>query len=495
LGATLPKPLLCVTVTAPTTAELRALRDGVADADLIELRLDMVRDPDVAGALAGRRRPVIITCRPIWEGGHFSGSEEERKRLLGEALALGAEYVDIEWRAGFDDLIGTSGGRRVVLSTHDFDGVAPDLAARLQAMRATGAGVLKLAVLPKQLSDCIPLLALAAQGTHPGDVVLIGMGEYGLPTRVLPGRFGSKWTYAGLLHDIGQLSAASLLTDYHFRSLDADTGVYGLAARSVGHSVSPAMHNAAIRATAQNAVYLPLPAVSADDFVAFGRAIGIKGASVTIPYKVSLFERVDEVDEVAREIGAINTIRVADDGRWMGGNTDVSGFLQPLQDRVPLDGMRAAVLGAGGAARAVAVALTSSGCSVRLHARNRTKAAETAARTAAGVGPWPPEPGSWDLLVNCTPVGMQPRTDETPVPAGLLTGRYVYDLVYNPAVTRLLRDAAAVGCETIGGLDMLVAQAREQFRWWTGSTPAAAVMREAAVTRLAECARDEHHVV
>src|SRR5215470_13586975 len=99
------KPLLCVTVTAATTAELRRRRDEVADADLIELRLDSVADPDAAGALAGRRRPVIVTCRPTWEGGHFDGSEEERKRVLSEALTLGAEYVDLEWRGGFDDLI------------------------------------------------------------------------------------------------------------------------------------------------------------------------------------------------------------------------------------------------------------------------------------------------------------------------------------------------------------------------------------------------------
>src|SRR4030088_2828965 len=117
----MPKPLLCVTVTAPTMAELRRQRDEVVDADLVELRLDSVSDPSVAGALAGRRRPVIVTCRPTWEGGRFAGSEEERRRILADALALGAEYVDIEWRARFDELLAQSGGRRVVLSSHDFD--------------------------------------------------------------------------------------------------------------------------------------------------------------------------------------------------------------------------------------------------------------------------------------------------------------------------------------------------------------------------------------
>jgi len=153
------------------------------------------------------------------------------------------------------------------------------------------------------------------------------------------------------------------------------------------------------------------------------------------------------------------------------------------------------VLGAGGAARAVSVALASSGCSVRLHARTRAQAEAVAALTAAEVGPWPPEPDSWDLLVNCTPIGMYPHVDDTPLAADHLTGSYVYDLVYNPPTTRLLRDATARGCRTIGGLEMLVAQAREQFRWWTGSKPHSGVMREAALTRLAEFARDENHVV
>src|SRR3984893_16896778 len=151
------KPLLCVTVTAPTTAELRRQRDEVVDADLIELRVDSVSDPDVAGALAGRRRPVIVTCRPSWEGGRFKGPEEDRRRILADALALGAEYVDIESRARFDDLLAHSGRRRVVLSYHDFDDMPADLAGLVQAMRSTGAEIVKVAVRAGQLSDCVPL--------------------------------------------------------------------------------------------------------------------------------------------------------------------------------------------------------------------------------------------------------------------------------------------------------------------------------------------------
>jgi shikimate 5-dehydrogenase len=153
------------------------------------------------------------------------------------------------------------------------------------------------------------------------------------------------------------------------------------------------------------------------------------------------------------------------------------------------------VLGAGGSARAVVSALASTGARVTVHARDRARAEATAAVVSAASGPFPPEPGSWDLLVNCTPVGMYPRVDQTPLDARLLTGSWVYDLVYNPAVTRLLADAARAGCQTIGGLEMLVAQAQDQFQWWTGIRPPAGVMRAAAERRLAEFMRDEDYVV
>src|SRR4051812_39050785 len=170
----MPEPLLCVTVTAPTMAELRRRRDEIADADLIELRLDTVSDPDVAGALAGRRRPVILTCRPTWEGGSFKGSETERKQILADALKLGAEYVDVEWRAHFDDLIAEAGGRRIVLSAHDYLGVPVDLTARVHAMRSTGAEVVKIAATMSSLSDCVPLLDLGTQSGGDSGLVLIG---------------------------------------------------------------------------------------------------------------------------------------------------------------------------------------------------------------------------------------------------------------------------------------------------------------------------------
>jgi 3-dehydroquinate dehydratase/shikimate dehydrogenase len=484
-----------VTVTAPTTAELRRQRDLVSDADLVELRLDSVEDPDVAAALAGRRLPVIVTCRASWEGGGFRGSEEERRRLLAQALDLGADYVDLEWRAGFDDLVARERGRRIVLSSHDFAGVPSDLGDRVRAMRATGAGVVKIAVKASRLTDTLALLEIGRTFDGPQRPVLIAMGEPGFATRVLAHRFGSVWTYAGTVADVGQVGARRLVEEYRFRSIDASTDLYGLFGLPVAHSVSPAMHNAAFAAANLNAVYLPLPAADVDDLLDFARAMRMKGASVTIPYKVPLMGHVQDLGPTAGQVGALNTLKMEGD-LWRGRNTDVAGFLQPLHDRgVPLSGRRAAILGAGGSARAVAVALASEGAHVTVHARDLGRARAVADLVGGAAGTLPPPAGSWDLLVNCTPVGMHPRMDQSPMPASALSRGVVYDLIYNPAVTRLLRDAATSGADTIGGLDMLVAQAREQFEWWTGTSPAAGVMRAAASRRLSEFKTDEDHLV
>jgi 3-dehydroquinate dehydratase / shikimate dehydrogenase len=489
------QPLLCITVTAPTTAALREARDRAEQADLVELRLDTVSDPDVAGALAGRRRPVIVTCRAAWEGGSFKGSEDERRRILEQAVEQGAEFVDIEWQARFEDLITRTSGRRIVLSSHDFARTPADLAERVRAMQATGAEVIKIAAKANRLTDCLPLLDVDTSSTYPQRAILIAMGEAGLITRVLAGRFGSAWTYAGNLSEVNQVSADTLLNEYRFRSIGPETEVYGLVGSPIAHSVSPAMHNAGFAATNRNAVYLPFPAADADDFATFARAVGVKGASVTIPFKISLLEHVDDVDPIAGAIGALNTIRVGPQG-WQGRNTDAAGFLQPLDERgISLAGCRASILGAGGSARAVAVALGSRKASVTVHARDRQKAQRVASLAHGSIGDFPPARGGWDLLVNCTPIGMHPHVDRTPVPAPTLGGGLVYDLVYNPEVTRLLREASLAGCETIGGLDMLVAQAMEQFRWWTGLAPPAAVMRAAAKQRLSEFRADEDHVV
>jgi len=473
---------LCATVTAATMAELRTRRDQVGDVDLVELRLDSVSDPSAAAALAGRHKPVIVTCRPKSEGGFFNGSEEERRRILAEALALGAEFVDVEWNGPCADLIAETGGARIVLSHHDFQGTPEDLRDKAQAMLGSGAEVIKLAITPQRLTDCLALRAIGQAAHVP--VVLIGMGDAGIATRVLAAWFGSCWTYAGDNVAPGQIDVSRMHAEFRFRQIGPQTAIYGVVGKPVAHSVSPSMHNAAFGAANIDAVYLPFAAADFDDFLAFAEALNLAGASVTAPFKVRAFERAAECDPVSAQIQSVNTLRRVGT-KWLAANTDVAGFLAPLESAIPIHGQRATILGAGGAARSVAVALASAGAHVTISARRMEQAGSIAALTGATIGEWPPASGTWDLLINATPVGTAPHTDRSPLPAGHpLDGRVVYDLIYNPSVTQLLREAARAGCQTIGGLDMLVAQAQAQFEWWTGQRPAARVLRDAAEARL-----------
>jgi 3-dehydroquinate dehydratase/shikimate dehydrogenase len=476
--------LLCETVTATTMAELRAGRDTATTGDMVELRLDGIADVDVAGALAGRTRPVIVTCRPQWEGGRFDGSEDERRSLLRRALELGAEFVDLEWGAGFDDVLAID-RTRIVLSTHDFGGVPADVVSRARAMRATGAGVIKIAVLAERLADTLPLLDIARDG----NAVVIGMGDAGAPTRLLAARFGSKWSYAGNGIAPGQIVARRMVEEFRFREIGATTRVFGVLGTNALHSASPAMHNAAFAAAALDAVYVPLRAADFDDFLTFADRLGVEGASVTIPFKLDAFQAARSSDQLTRAIGAANTLRRRG-AEWDATNTDVDGFLAPLESAFagPLQGARAAVLGAGGAARAVVVALLSRGMTVTVHARRDDQAREVTAalpgEARAGSGAWPPPAGSWDLLVNCTPLGGGALRGESPLPDGPFDGRLVYDLTYGAGDSRLIEQARAAGCRTLDGLPMLIAQAERQFEWWTGDRPAAGVMADAAGRRL-----------
>jgi 3-dehydroquinate dehydratase/shikimate dehydrogenase len=492
------------------------------------MRLDTVDRPDVAGALEGRRGPVIVTCRAEWEGGCFKGSEEERRRILEEAIARGADYVDVEARADFAaELICSRQGRGVILSSHVFGSTPDDLEERWTALRASGAEIAKLAVESRSLSDTLRLMTLA--GSRPSDSssgapghVLIAMGDAGVASRILATRIGNAWTYAGDSVAPGQLSLTRLLNEFRFRDLKLHTAVYGVVGNPVMHSLSPVMHNAGFRCLGIDAVYLPLLAADAADFLTFARGLGLSGVSITAPFKVALMRAADELDPLAQRVGAINTLSMRD-GRWYGYNTDVHGFAAPLLRRLkdlPPEGgshpslegspshthgvasgflvrrslgeggsrkdaggagmnLRASILGAGGAARAVAVALADLGADVTVCARRPEAARELADLAGGTVGTLPPTAGSWDLLVNSTS-GDPDAAVNSPIAGAALDGKLVYELLYVPAITRLMADATAAGCTTIGGLEMLVAQAEKQFEIWTGQAPPAGLFQQAA---------------
>jgi 3-dehydroquinate dehydratase/shikimate dehydrogenase len=461
------------TVAATTMAELRTRRDQ-AIGDLVELRLDWVGDLDVGGALSGRHRPVIATCRASWEGGRFEGSEEERLRILEQAARLGAEFVDVEWRAD-RRRFAVPAGTAVVLSHHDFAGIPADLEDRLTAMRAEDTAVVKIAVTPGRLSDVLRLRQPAAPGPR---YVAIAMGSQGLVTRLCPWAFGSCWTYGGAAAP-GQVPVRDLVQSYRVRSGSPATSIYGVAGAPLGHSASPAMHNAAFAALGLDATYVTFETADPDDCLRTAGALGVSGLSVTAPLKPALFARAHETDALSKTVGALNTLR-RHAARWSGRNYDAAGLLAPLESRgMALDDVRAVVLGAGGAARTAVWALQSNGARVEIAARRRDQAEALARELRADAGSFPPAPG-WDLLVNTTPVGTWPAVAESPLDRDQVHGRAVYDLIYNPPETTLLRWAREAGAEVIGGLEMLVSQACLQFEWWTGRQAPRPLMAEAA---------------
>jgi 3-dehydroquinate dehydratase/shikimate dehydrogenase len=472
------------TVVGQSLAELRSARDRVTDADLVELRLDGVRDVDVAGALAGRARPVVVTCRPVREGGRFDGTEEERLRLLGQAARLGAEFVDIEWKAG-PERVPRGDRTRLVVSHHDFEGVPADLTDRVRAMHGCGGDVIKIAVTARSLRDCLTLKR-AVDGDRAAHVA-IAMGSAGHLTRVWPAWLGSCWTYAGSAAP-GQIPARDLARVFRVKTTTASSRLYGIAGSPLHHSASPAMHNAAFAHLGLDCVYVPLETGDASEFLEVADAVGLAGASVTAPLKAALFDRVQNVDELAKRTGAVNTLRQSPRG-WLGRNLDVVGFLTPIDKRsVTLRQRRAVVLGAGGAARSAVWALKSHGARVEVSARRpeQARALARAFKVQAVAWPAPPFPSlkpGWDVLVNATSVGTRPAVGESPLDRADLTqcaGKLVYDLVYNPVETTLMRWAREAGADVIGGLEMLIDQACRQFEWWTDQRAPRDVVESAA---------------
>jgi 3-dehydroquinate dehydratase/shikimate dehydrogenase len=310
------------------------------------------------------------------------------------------------------------------------------------------------------------------------------MGNAGIATRVLGPSRGAFLTYGSLDDDSatapGQVTAHNLRTLYRINEIDDDTIVCGLIGNPAMHSVSPQIHNDWFAAEDVNGVYLPFEVKDVHSFIErmvhpHTRELSwnLRGLSVTAPHKQSVMEHLDWLNPAAQEIGAVNTILVKPD-RLLGFNTDAAGFVGPLIGRFESwTGRRAAIIGAGGAARAAIWALHNLRAEVTIFARNVDKAQPLAGRFGVNCEPLASAAfKDYDLVVNTTPLGSGAYIDQTPVTAGQLNGvRCAYDLIYNPAETKFLREARNAGCDTIGGMEMLVAQARLQFELWTGRRP------------------------
>lgn len=482
---------VCVAIRESSTAEaVEAMQRAASFADLVEVRADFIRDLDVQALVAAKPCPLLFTLRSPMEGGDYTGPERARLETIVEAARAGADLVDVEFSAFWKGVLDAVPREKVLVSSHNFEETPADLEQLLDRMAASSAGILKIATRAECLADNIRIMRLLDYARK-RDLKLcaLAMATPGIPSRVLGPSRGSWMTFASLPGSAptadGQVQADDLLQVYRIRSITASTLVFGVAGRPVVHSLSPAVHNRGFAERGVDAIYLPLDASGIDDLEEFARFFSLRGASVTLPYKESARNRVKSISVEAEQVGAVNTIAGTETG-WHGENTDVEGFLQPLRRRTHPAKLDCLVLGAGGAARAVVAGLRTCSARVRVLARDTAKARRLAEPFGASWGAWDEISSCrWDLLVNTTPVGQHPNPEHTPVPAEALTGEWVYDLVYTPTRTRLLREAEGRGCRTISGVEMFLGQALKQHQVWFGTPVPHREMAEALEAALA----------
>ncbi|MFQ5956870.1 MAG: shikimate dehydrogenase [Candidatus Brocadiales bacterium] len=476
--------MLCIPITATTTKEaLRDMQSASELADLLELRLDYIKNlktPDIETLIERKQRPVIATCRPEREGGRFTGPEDERIALLEKAVDLGAEYVDIEHDSAVGDFV-EKAGAKIIVSYHNFSETPADTELReiYQKLAGMGPHVVKIVTLAREITDNLRIFRLLEEASIL--TTAFCMGELGQISRILAPKYGSFLSFASLGEGKesapGQLSVRELQDVYNFTKINRSTDIYGLIGNPVAHSMGPLLHNTCFREEKLNAVYLPFKVEDLPSFIngfKLLHSLNVRGYSVTIPHKEAILGLLDGLDPLARSIGAVNTV-VNRDSKLVGYNTDSTAAAKVIEDGLAengdsIKGKKITIVGAGGAARAVAFGLRQKGAEITIV--NRTEArAEALARDLGCHHRRLGELNKLDteILVNCTSVGMHPNIKETPVPKKVLRpGMWVFDAVYNPPETRLLREAAAKGCRVLGGVRMFVLQAAQQFELWTG---------------------------
>lgn len=480
--------LICTTLATDDAEQLLARHRALVmhGCKLVEYRLDFLpAEIDVAQLVASRAGPIIATVRRPEDGGRWSRSEAERRAWLQAAIGAGAEYVDLEPDAAIA-LPRTRTTKRIV-SLHDFQGVPDDLAGVHARLAACDADVVKLAVMAREVVDNFRLLRLVATSRVP--TTAFCMGDLGAASRILMARYGSPFTYAAETDEAvvapGQISFKTLRDLYRYEAIGPTTPFYCVIGDPIGHSKSPLIHNAALAALGLDGCYVPfrVPAAELDRFLAEAREFGIRGVSITIPHKEASLKHATQLDPAAAAIGAVNTLVFAPDGTTHGYNTDEPGAIESLEAALgePLADKRALVLGAGGAAKGIVFGLLRRGALTTVTNRNPGRVTELSASLGCNSVAWEDRCDvPYEVLVNCTPLGMYPNVDDTPMPKPALRPEsVVFDTVYNPAETRLLREAKGQGCRTVVGTEMFLRQAAWQFRYFTGREAPLPIMRAA----------------
>jgi 3-dehydroquinate dehydratase / shikimate dehydrogenase len=474
-------PRVCVAVFGSDAAQLIEKAESIVrDNTFIEFRLDYIPRPALALSRIKEftdfhpHVTVIATCRRTASGGKFQGSIAAQLEILAKAAAAGCQLIDVELQTAIRlkpaQLEKLRTKAAIILSFHDFR-ATQKLDETLKKMASYPADFYKVVSTARSLSDNVTMMKFLEKHRDEHPLIGLCMGEQGIISRVLGVRAGSVFTFGALTADEktapGQVTAQELRSTYRIDQVDVATKVYGVAGDPIAHSLSPAIMNAALRRENVNGVFLGLHARSLKDLLACVREIPIQGLAITMPYKQEIIPHLDNTDPATSKIGACNTV-VRSDGKLYGFNTDTSGVVRPLEQRMTLQDARILVLGAGGAARAAVFGLKDRGA--QLFIMNRSlPAAQKLARQAKArtIKRADLKRLDFDVIINATPVGMG-NTRESPLNADEIKAQYVFDMVYDPAETKLLRLAKERGVQVIAGSEMFVHQAARQFEIWTG---------------------------
>lgn len=482
--------MICVTLGRTRHKMMIAEHQSLASrgAHLVELRLDWLRNlPDLSRLLGERPTPVVVTCRRPVDGGRWRGTEEQRRMLLRQAIAQGADYVDLEEDVAAS--IRRFGNTRRIVSHHDFAETPADLEAIHERLSKLDPDIIKIVTMARTPADNVALLKLVAESEIP--TIAFCMGDLGLVSRVLCGKYGAPFTYTTFSKDRemapGQVAFEEMRDLYRYDSIDAATRVFGVLGDPIGHSYSPRIHNAAFQHERLNCVYLPfrVPADDLSETLQAFAALDVQGYSVTIPHKEAVVDFAMYPDDTVRSIGAANTLYRDDRGRWFAANTDYEAALATLRTGLAergderLAGMKVLILGAGGVAKAIGLAVSRAGAALTITNRNKNRGRALAEQLDCQFINWENRGSVFaDILINCTPVGMFPEMDQTPYPEHWLReGMLVFDTIYNPENTLLLKHARLRGCTTASGLEMFLRQAAAQFECFVQRPAPIEVMR------------------
>ena len=486
--------MICIPIVGASMPKaLEQITSAEKIADILELRLDLIDSPDLKVLLNVVSKPVIVTNRTKLDGGQFRGADDERLQALHDALAAGADYVDIEVSTPRELLQPFLEGHetsKIILSYHDFSHTPEDLNPLYETMDALPGGIIKIVTYARDLSDNLKMFQLLERAKKENKKLIgLCMGDLGEISRVLSPLYGGLLTFGSLETGQesapGQIPANALKNIYRVNDGRENFKIYGVIGNPVSKSMGYLIHNRAFREIGSPDIYVSFLVDNVEKFfIAFKDFFS--GLSVTMPAKESIMPLLDKVDTTAQSIGAVNTV-VQEDGKWVGYNTDCSGAIAALEASTSLKDKNILILGSGGTAKAIGYGIKEKGGKLTVTYNRNKERGESLAKELGCQLVHCRDAGTQaiDILINCSPVGMNPNINETPFLArDFKEGMVVFDSVYNPLETKLLREAKAAGCTVIPGSELFINQAARQFELFTGQPAPINAMREVLMGKL-----------